>query len=358
MKLLIVTQKVNKGDSILGFFHRWIIEFAKHCELVTVICLEEGLHELPLNVKVFSLKKERSASSYGWSFGCDAQYILSFYRYLWRERKNYDAVFVHMNPIYVVLGGIIWKILGKKTSLWYTHKNVDLKLRVSEKLVDQIFTASKESFTLVSKKILVTGHGIDVLQYADTPRSKVMGQEPIIILCVGRITPIKRAHVLVEAANLLKKQWGKRFEIRLIGSPVTESDKLYKETVQSLILKYGLESEVRFIGDISPEIMPERYANADATVNLAPTGGVDKVVLESMAAGVPVFVVNETFRGYLGAHADALMFTEGDAGGLAAKLMKLFAGDNAEQIGTDLQRVVREKADVGMLIRTISAKLN
>ena len=297
-------------------------------------------------------------SSHGWSFGRDAQYILSFYAHLWRERKNYDVVFVHMNPIYVVLGGIIWKVLGKKISLWYTHKNVDLKLRVAEKLVDQIFTASKESFTLTSEKVLVTGHGIDVVRYADAPRNKTIGVEPIALLSVGRITPIKNGDVLIEAAHLLKKQWGKKFIINFIGNPVTVRDHSYKEKLKSLILKYDLGEIVCFVGDISPVNMPEQYASADATVNLAPTGGADKVVLESMAAGVPVFVTNEAFRGYFGAHADELMFTEGDADNLALKIMKLFSEDNMTQVGADLQRTVREKADVGMLIRTIFAKLN
>ena len=59
MRLLIVTQKVDREDDLLGFFHQWIIEFAKHCESVTVICLEEGSHRLPSNVRVFSLGKER-----------------------------------------------------------------------------------------------------------------------------------------------------------------------------------------------------------------------------------------------------------------------------------------------------------
>ena len=32
MKLLIITQKVDSADPILGFFHQWVEEFAKHCE--------------------------------------------------------------------------------------------------------------------------------------------------------------------------------------------------------------------------------------------------------------------------------------------------------------------------------------
>jgi len=39
MKILILTQKIDKNDDILGFFHGWVAEFAQHCEKVTVIAL-------------------------------------------------------------------------------------------------------------------------------------------------------------------------------------------------------------------------------------------------------------------------------------------------------------------------------
>jgi len=58
MKLLIITQAVDTTDSNLGFFHGWIEEFARHCSKVTVICLREGKHSLPTNVRVLSLGKE------------------------------------------------------------------------------------------------------------------------------------------------------------------------------------------------------------------------------------------------------------------------------------------------------------
>jgi len=61
-RLLIITQKVNKNDSVLSFFHAWIAEFAKHFSRVTVVCLEEGEHSLPENVSVFSLGKEKGYS--------------------------------------------------------------------------------------------------------------------------------------------------------------------------------------------------------------------------------------------------------------------------------------------------------
>ena len=76
MKLLIITQAVDKNNPVLGFFVRWIEEFAKHFELVTIICLEKGEYELPGNVKVLSLGKEEKKSKF--------RYLINFYKYIWQ----------------------------------------------------------------------------------------------------------------------------------------------------------------------------------------------------------------------------------------------------------------------------------
>src|SRR6478609_2539072 len=106
MKLLITTQALDSQDSNLGFFHRWVEEFAAHCEKVTVICLREGEHVLPNNVTVLSLGKEAGTSR--------LTRAVRFLTYIHRYRGEYDAVFVHMNPEYIVLGGYFWRRWHKK----------------------------------------------------------------------------------------------------------------------------------------------------------------------------------------------------------------------------------------------------
>ena len=192
--ILIITQKVDKKDSILGFFHAWIEEFSKHFTFVTVICLQKGAVNLPNNVSVFSLGKETK--------GGRISYIYNFYRYIFSFRKNYDVVFVHMNPIYVILGGIFWRLFGKHIALWYTHKHVDMKLRVAERLTHKIFTASKESFRLPSRKLMVVGHGIDTEKFK--PDFHVHDEKCFSVITVGRISPVKNYEIIIEAIARLK----------------------------------------------------------------------------------------------------------------------------------------------------------
>jgi hypothetical protein len=60
MKLLVITQKIDIDDDILGFFHRWVEKFAENLDRVYVICLWEGKHSLPRNVKVYLACREMS----------------------------------------------------------------------------------------------------------------------------------------------------------------------------------------------------------------------------------------------------------------------------------------------------------
>src|SRR3990167_2087068 len=152
MNLLILTQKVDKRDDNLGFFHHWLEKFAEKTDKMFVITNFVGEYSLPDNAQVFSLGKEKG-------FGRIRRYF-NFYKYIFEELPKSDAVFIHMIPAWVILVWPVAAIYRKKIYLWYTHKSLTFSLRLAEKLVAKIFTASLESCRLNSKKIAVVGHGI------------------------------------------------------------------------------------------------------------------------------------------------------------------------------------------------------
>ena len=225
MRLLIVTQKVDRDDDLLGFFHQWICEFAKHCEFVTVICLKKGEYVLPANVRVFSLGKERcgklkqgaalpsggGSASGGRAGKADpcaefstaqqainrARYLFNFYRYVWHERGNYDAVFVHMNTEYMVLAGWLWRLMGKKVALWHAHFEINWRLRLAGLFAHVIFTTTKDGCRVWEGKVRAIGHGIDIEKFkVQSSKFKVQKTEPLRFLYAGKITPIKNEVVL------------------------------------------------------------------------------------------------------------------------------------------------------------------
>ncbi|MDP2665441.1 MAG: glycosyltransferase [bacterium] len=273
MRLLIVTQAVDQGDSDLGFFVRWIEEFAKHAERIEVICLKLGRSDLPRNVRIHSLGKENNAAENTTIYGSvfrRVRYTFRFLSLIWKLRNEYDTVFVHMNPEYIVLGGIPWKIWGKRIALWYTHKSVNLKLRFAASLADIIFTASKESFRLKSRKVHVMRHGINTVFFSPDP-SVTRGDW---ILSVGRLMPSKRHDLAIERAV----QEGRALRIAGEGPERARLEAFARER----------HASVQFLGALTQAQLRDEYRRAAAFIHTSETGSLDKVVLEALACGLKV----------------------------------------------------------------------
>jgi glycosyltransferase involved in cell wall biosynthesis len=280
MRLLIVTQAVDTDDPVLGFFVRWIEEFSKHADRIEVICLKEGKHNFysaknavprsenseefsGTGVRVYSLGKERGAASRG-------AYAWRFLSLIWKLRRDYDAVFVHMNPEYVVLGGPLWWVWSKRVALWYTHKSVNLKLRIAALFSDVIFSASKESFRLKNKKLHIIGHGIDTNFFA--PDASVVRTPSF--LSVGRLTKSKRHDLAIRAAA----DEGK--ELRIAGEgPERDNLKAFADKLGARVL---------FLGGLQQAQLRDEYRKASLLIHTSETGSLDKVVLEALACGLPI----------------------------------------------------------------------
>jgi len=280
MKLLIVTQAVDQDHPVLGFFHSWIEELANHCDNIEVITLWEGTHALPINVRVHSLGKEKGRQSV-------VTYAARFVGLIWNLRHSYDAVFVHMNVEYAMLGGWLWKMLGKRVSLWYTHGTVSLRLRLASVFVDTILTASEASMRLPTAKKRVLGHGIDLRPFPAlaAPRGD------LTFVTVGRIAEVKRLEVLIEAFALLRTR-GTESTLVIVGAPATPEDKIYEETLRERVVALGLSSSVRFTGNKKLEEVREELAGAHLFLHVSATGSLDKAPLQALACGVPVISVN------------------------------------------------------------------
>ncbi len=278
MRLLITTQTVDQNDPALSFFHHWLLEFAKHCEHIEVICLQEGKHALPPNVTLHSLGKTKGKKvGFFGKIVRRMRYALRVLSLSWKLRREYDAVFVHMNPEYMVLCGFLWKFLKKKSALWYTHKMVDTKLRLAESFADIIFTASKESFRLPSKKVQVMGHGIDTDFW--TPDDYVVREGHW--LSVGRLMPVKKHD---EAMKLAHKE---RVLLRIAGEG---PERRHLEDVANRI-----GGEVQFLGPCTESELRDEYRRAGQLIHIS-TGSLDKVVLEAASCECPVFSTDEAIQ--------------------------------------------------------------
>lgn len=288
MQLLVVTQKVDIEDYNLGFFHRWVEEFAKHHSRVVVIANSVGEHNLPRNVAVFSLGKERGL---GRLRRCYRFWRLFSYHY-----ARSDAVFFHMIPEFVLLASPFLLSLHKPSALWYVHKSVTGKLKLAERLVDYVFTASDLSFRLPSKKVIYTGHAIDTDFFGIKKSGELESKSGLRILTSGRISPVKDYETLIRACAILKTSLPNSWSLSIVGGPAMPRDHEYLSTLKKLVRGSGLEQYVFFLGARPYTEMPQIYNDHDMFVSMSTTGSIDKAVLEAMSAGLSVITANEAFR--------------------------------------------------------------
>jgi glycosyltransferase involved in cell wall biosynthesis len=282
-KILVITQVVDESDPVLGFFTRWIEELSYKYESVEVICLQEGKHALPLNVKIHSLGKESCAKL--------PHYIYRFYAYLWNLRNSYDVVFVHMNQEYILLAGPLWKVLGKKIYLWRNHYAGNFLTNTAAFFCTKVFCTSRYSYTAKYKKTVLMPVGIDIKNFFE---HKDINRIPRSLLFLGRIAPSKRVDMFIEACALLKEQ-GISYSATIVGSPLTEDKEYHKELV-TLVQNKGLTNEITFLDAVSKAEAALIFSSHTIFVNCSPSGMFDKTLFEAAASGCVIITSSKDFR--------------------------------------------------------------
>lgn len=343
MKLLVITQSINNKNPILGFFYRWVEEFAKSFEKITIICLEKGKYTLPSNVKVLSLGKENGKSR--------LKYIFNFYKYIWQERKNYDVVFVHMNQEYVLLGGLLWKMLGKKITMWRNHHRGSFFTYLACSLCDKIFCTSKYSYTAKFKKTVLMPVGIDTdIFKPDNDIEKI----PRSILFLGRMSPVKKPDVLINALKILKDK-GVKFVAHFYGDP-TPNDLQYYEFLRNKVREYGMINDISFEKGVVNDQTPAIYNSHKIFVNLSSSGMYDKTIFEAMACGMLVLASNNNLIGEIN---ESFIFEEDNITDLEEKLEKLllFSSEDAEESSKFLIKYTEDNNSLQRLSDKLTSQL-
>ncbi|MDO8482027.1 MAG: glycosyltransferase family 4 protein [bacterium] len=279
MRLLICTQAIDLDDSVMGFFCRWVEEFSKHCEYVHVICLKEGRHNLPANVRVHSLGKESGQSR--------LKYIWRFYKYIWILRNEYDAVFVHMNQEYVLLGGKFWWLFGKRVVLWRNHKKGSVFTRIAGFLSHTVCYTSPAAFVASFRNAVQMPIGIDTGVFKPSGSA-----DPRSILFLGRLDSVKRPETLLQALDILAKK-EIAFSADIIGDPTAGREEFARELKEH----FSSVPNVTFKPAVRNDETAAIYNAHSIYVNLTPSGSFDKTIGEACVSGCIVVVGNEALQG-------------------------------------------------------------
>ena len=331
MRLLIITQKVDRADPILGFFHRWVEAFARQCESVTVIGQQVGEYSFPSNVFVYSLGKEQKL--FRW------RQVIRFWNFNLILHKEYDTVLVHMTPIWVVLGAWLWFLLRKPVYLWYEARGGGWSLPVALRFVRKVFSATEHGLPRVSGRRVILGHGVDTDFFVPAPEKRKEG----LVVTVGRITPVKHLdHVLRAFASLPGNS-----HLLLAGGTITKQDVLEKQRILALVRELHIEDRIK-MHVLRNEEVRDLLQRASLFLH-ACSGGLDKVVLEAMACGCPIVSSS---------HAASLVLPpacQASDETLAAQAQKVFALSAMEQ--DRLVAELRSRAEKGHGLATLAQQM-
>lgn len=281
MRLLVFTQKVDINDSILGFFHTWLLEMAKKAESIEVVCLMKGDYSLPSNVSVYSLGKEDGSSRF--------KYLKNLFHYLFLIRDSYDNVFVHMNQEYVLLVGLYWRLKRIPIYLWRNHPKGSFITRIAVMFSTKVFCTSVGSFTARFKKTVIMPVGIDTNTFRPI---ETIVRKKYSVCVVGRIASIKHIELALYAINTIISS-GSQISLTIVGSPL-EADLNYYGMLKKYVSEHDLLMYVNFVNEVSPGKVSEIYNSHEVCLNLTESGSFDKTIVEAAACEAIPVVSNES----------------------------------------------------------------
>lgn len=336
MKLLLFNLATDADDPILGFTTQWIRALANRVESVRVLTMRAGRIDVPENVEVFSVGKERGYS--------EPRRAVEFYRHLFRilREDRIDVCFSHMIPVFTVLAGPVLRVRRVPIVTWYAHPSVTPTLKLAHHLSNRMVASLSTAYPYKRDRLTVVGQGIDTDLFAPNGAPP---REPPTVLCVGRLSPVKDHRTLLQAVARLQARCRKTFQVVVLGGPASPQDDPYAQALKEQVRELGIGEVVHFEPALPPRDLPAWYRQCAVHVNLTPTGFGDKVAWEAMSCGRPCLAANEGFRETLGQYADRLLFRHSDPADLAERLNWTLSQteDELTRIGACLrEQVIRQ----------------
>ncbi len=173
-------------------------------------------------------------------------------------------------------------------------------------------------------------NGIDTRRFQPRDRSGAraalgLPADARILLSIGRLSPGKGFHLLVEALPAVLRRHPRAFLV-IVGEADPEGGEAYLARLNSAIGRLGLSERILFAGKVLPDRLADWYSACDCFCLASVSEGSPNVVLEALACGRPV--VATAVGGIVETLADGGLGLMADPRG----------GDLAERIGEALAR--------------------
>lgn len=119
--------------------------------------------------------------------------------------------------------------------------------------------------------------------------------DPLRVVCVGRLLPLKAPDDLIEAARLLARE-GRKIRVRFVGPP---DDRWYLESLKERVRVAGLSGQIGLLGGVSDDELVAEVASAGVLAHPSRVEVAPLSVMQGMAAGLPVVATSVGATGRL-----------------------------------------------------------
>lgn len=304
---------------------------------------------LPLSPRLRDVRKERVRA-----FGLDPLALARMPFYILRLRRRIrelDADIVHTNTLKAALYGGVAARLARVPALWhvrdriaddYLPKSAVALVRTAARILPTAIVANSQSTLDVLPHRLnsrVLYNAIVVPDSVEQPKKRAaLSPGRITVGVVGRLAPWKGQHVFLE--SFAAAFGGTTVRGRIIGSAMFGEED-YELRLRQQVHRLAIAEQIEFRGfreDVWSELA-ELDVLVHCSVTPEPFG---QVVLEAMAAGVPVIAAQAGGPAELITHGvDGVLTPPGNVEQLAAALRRLH--DDSE-LRAQLARAAKERS--------------
>ncbi|EJG06788.1 glycosyl transferase group 1 [Methanofollis liminatans DSM 4140] len=167
-----------------------------------------------------------------------------------------------------------WKF--KKYVSKIVLNNADVSIALSQNMKDEMQKLSK-------KDIYVIPNGIDPAIFKESKVKKDYTGTKIIY--VGSLLPIKGVKYLIKAMQILHPT-NPDIHLTIVG------DGSDRRSLEQMVHEYALVQNISFVGKLPHKDIPQWLCNNNILVLPSNSEGMPNVLLEAMAAGLPVVATN------------------------------------------------------------------
>jgi glycosyltransferase involved in cell wall biosynthesis len=200
-----------------------------------------------------------------------------------------------MTETSAVLFGLYFSLIQCRQVLWYAHAHKSVRLIIAAIFMNSICSSTKGSMPLKSSKVVLIGQLADPALFPFSPKDL---SKDLTLIHYGRFDQSKNIRLLIQVLKRLLDQ-GVNSKLIIIGSPTTLESEQYQLTIRREFQEL-LNTDALTIAPAQPRAELISYLNRCDIFLHAFQGSLDKSIIESTLAGIPIATLNQEYLNNFG----------------------------------------------------------